>query len=199
MTELSEQFEQEGVFCGSAIDDKRFLPLDALEKLITKTNVEAELGVTNGAWANLTRRGNSSDLFNTVIDQAKKVFATLVLLEKAPAIHSLLDEGLTDKDLPLVRDTDYGHLKSRDHETQFPFGGWRHASLTSFLQKQWNFLAPVLDAKGELIKLDQTCALPFTKSGYIGHGAAGFVYWATLHKAHQQGFEVSDLTYKSNV
>jgi hypothetical protein len=199
MRDLSEQFEQEGGFSGSAIDGKRFLPLDALEQLITKKNVEAELGVTNGAWSKLTRSPKSSDLFDMVAKQAKKVFATLVIMDKTPAIYGLLEEGLTDEHLPLVRDTDYGHLKSRDQEAQFPFKGWRHASLTDFLKKQWHFLAPILDATGQLIKLDQECALPFTDSDYIGHGFAGYVHWATLHEAHQQGFEVSDLTFESNV
>jgi hypothetical protein len=195
---LSEQFEGKGGFCGSNIDGKRFLPLDALEKLITKKNVNAELGAPNGAWANLTRSGKSSDPLDTVTKQAKKVFATLARMDKAHAIYGLLGEGLTDGHLPLVLDTDYGHLKSRDHEAQFPFEGWRHASLTDFLERQWLFLAPVLDVTGKLIKVDQQCALPFKESDYIGHGAAGVVYWAKVHEAHQKGFEVSDITYDCN-
>ncbi len=192
---LSEQFE----LCRSPIDDKEFLPLDALETLVNKKTVKTELEFNEGVEASLTRRETSADLLNKVTKQAKRVFATLVLIDKAAAIYRLLEEGLTDEHLPLVCDSDYDHLSSHDHETKFPFAGLRHASLTNFLQKQWVFLAPVLNTTGQLIEVSRDCALPFTESDVIGHGAAGIVHWAKLHKAHQQGFEVSKLTYEFNV
>jgi len=69
--------------------------------------------------------------------------------------------------------------------------------VTEFIEhKQWLFLAPVLDTNGQLIKLDQECALPFTKSDVTGSGAAGVVHWAKLHTAHQRGFEAETVDLK---
>lgn len=172
------------------------MPLDALERLVNKKTVKTELGIKEGVIANWTKCGKSAELLNTVTKQAKRVFATLVLIDKADAIYGLLEEGLTDEHLPLVRDQDYPHLSSRDRETIFPFAGFRHASLMNFIHTQWLFLAPVLNTTGQLIKVNRECALPFTESDIIGNGAAGVVHWAKIHKAHQQRFEAEAVDLK---
>lgn len=196
---LSLQRLLEDGFLSSTIDDKTFVPLDFFERIINKQNVKAALGITDGAWAKARLR-KPSDLPDRVVKQAKRIFAALVLMDKVAAIKGLLDEGFTDEHLPLSRDPDHDTLLSRDRATTFSFVGWRRSSVADFvLHKQWLFLAPVLDTKGQLIEVDQECALPFTDSSVIGIGAAGVVYWAKLHKAHQRGFEVSALTCEFNL
>jgi hypothetical protein len=175
----------------SPIDGKKFVPLDILENIINKQTVKVALGITDGIWAKVRLR-KPSDLPDRVTKQAKRIFAALVLMEKIPAIQRLLDEGLTDEHLPLSRDPGHEALLSRDHVTEFPFERWTDTSVIDFLEnRQWLFLAPILDTNGHLIEVDQECALPFTESSVEGSGAAGVVHRAKIHWAHQRGFEVS--------
>jgi hypothetical protein len=193
---LCQQLEEDG-YLDCPIDDKQFVPLDFLDGIINKQNVKIELGITDGG---CTMARKQSDLPDRVTKQAKRIFAALVLMDKATAIEGLLDEGFTDEHLPLTRDPKYDALVSRDGETTFQFGGWSRPSRTDFIKhKQWFFLAPVLDTDGELIEVDQECALPFTESEVIGNGAAGVVHWAKLHEAHQRGFKVSALSSEFNL
>jgi hypothetical protein len=187
---IIEQLEDEG-FSVSPIDGKSFVPLDFLESVISKQNVKLALGTTDGIWTRVGLR-KPSDLPDRVTKEAKRIFAALVLMDKVEAIEGLLDEGLTDEHLPLSRDSGHEALLSRDRVTEFPFVRWRHASVIDFLRhKQWLFLAPVLKTNGQLIELDEECALPFTESSVEGHGVAGIVHRAKIHQAHQRGFEVS--------
>lgn len=66
--------------------------------------------------------------------------------------------------------------------------------------RQRRFLSPVLDTTGQLINVNQECALPLVTSEYMGgSGAAGIVLLARLHLAHQRGFEVSVLICNFNL
>jgi hypothetical protein len=178
----------------SAINDKKFVPLDVLESVITEHNIRVELESTAGWLHRLSNWVNPSDVPQRVVENAKKVFATLVLMGKAIAIYDLLEDGLTDDHLPLHRDTQYNHLLSCDSARKFAFVGWPEHLLDIFIEdKQPLFLAPVLPNDGQLIRLDQNCALPFINSDSRAVGAGGIVYWAKVHHKHQQGYEVSVL------
>jgi hypothetical protein len=164
-----------------------FLPLDILDKKITKENVHAEL-----PWKGRFLQRN---LTNKVIIQAKKVFVVLVFTGEPLAIGDLLKEGLTDEDLPLSRkpgENDNILVSCSGKKTFRSFEAWRKdAQVTNFLEKQWYVLAPVLDTTGNYFILDQKCALPFPKVEEVGGGHFSTVYKSALHPAHQQGFQVS--------
>jgi hypothetical protein len=196
MPSLSDQLEDDGLR-ESDIDGKQFVPLDYLERIINKENIKIELGITDGA---CTKARKSSDLPDRITKEAKRIFGALVLMGKGGAIEGLLEEGLTDDHLPLSRDPKYDAVLSRDGETSFQFGCLGRQTITEFIKrKQWVFLAPILDTNGELIEVDHECALPFTDSEVIGNGAAGVVHRAKIYKGHQRGFEVSALSYESNL
>lgn len=195
---LGRQFE-DGGYTTCPIDGKEFVPLDFLERIISKENVKGALGIKDGVCV-MAKLRKPPALPGQVAGQAKRIFAALVLMDKVAAIQGLLDEGLTDEHLPLTRDRKYDALLSHDSSKTFLFAGWSRQSVTEFIRyKQWLFLAPVLDTSGQLIKVDHECALPFTDSKVIGNGAAGIVHWAKLHQAHQRGFEVCDLICESNL
>ena len=195
---LTELFKNT-VFSGSSIDDKTFVPLDTLERIIIPSSVKDALAITDGVLTKVGLR-KPSDLPEMVTKQAKRIFAALVLMDKVDKIRGLVDEGLTDEHLPLSRDPHHDAVLSRDRATIFPFVGWNPPSVNEFLQhKQWLFLAPVLDTSGQLIEVNKECALPFTESEIKGSGAAGIVHRAKIHKAHQRGFEVSALSYELNL
>ncbi|KAI8711168.1 Protein kinase domain-containing protein [Fusarium sp. LHS14.1] len=159
----------------SDLDAKEFVTLDVLEKVITKPNVASELGRTNSLLARTLSNIARSDVSSRITAQARKIFAILVLLDRTAAIQGLLDEGLTDEHLPLSRSPDHEALVSWDG-VEFPFTGWKPASVNLFVKQQWPFLAPILDTTGQLINVNQESPLPFTKTDIIGSGAAGVVY-----------------------
>ena len=189
MLSLSDSLEEE--LRESDIDGKSFVPLDYLERIITKESIKIELGITDGA---CTKARKTSDLPDKITKEAKRVFGALTLMERADAIESLLDEGLTDEHLPLSRDPKCEAILSQDGETTFLFSGLGKRTITEFIKyKQWFFLAPILGTGGEFIEVDNECALPFTDSEVVGNGSAGVVRKAKIYEGHQRGFEVSTL------
>jgi hypothetical protein len=196
MPSLCDQLEDDGLR-PSGIDGKAFVPFDFLEEAINNKSVKDTLGMTGGT---CIKARKPSDLPDRITKDAKRIFAALVLMDKVDAIESLLGEGLTDEHLPLSRDPKYDAVLSRDGETTFQFEGLGRQTITEFIKrKQWLFLAPILETNGDLIEVDQECALPFTESEVIGNGQAGVVHRAKIYQAHQQGFEVSALSRESNL
>jgi hypothetical protein len=166
---------------------QQFLPLNDLDKNITRESVQAEL-----PWKERICQRN---LTNKVVGQAKKVFAILVLADNPLAIKELLKEGLTDENLPLSRkgyDSSNILVSVCGRKTFRSFDVPKNeAKVTNFLDKQWTVLAPVLDTTGKYFILDQKCALPFSKVEPVGGGHSSTVYQSTSHPAHQHGFKVS--------
>lgn len=176
---LSDQLET--VSCG--IEEMKFVPLDSLEMAVTASNVAAVLRITNTA------------VLKEVVENANKVFSALVLMDRPDDIEGLLEESLRNQHLPLSFDLDNDCLRSRDGSMHFPFQNWSKPAVLDFQgHKQWLFLAPVLDASGQLIKLDPQCPMPFTKSCIKGRGEASIVYWAQVHKAHQRDLDVRSVS-----
>lgn len=178
----------------SPFDDKKFVPLDVVEAAISLPSVAAEMGIPSGTFTQIIPSRRPSDLPGRVIAEAKKVFAILILTDKVAAIENLLNECLRDEHLPLSRTQDHEALVSCDGTSEFPFTGWRAASLDNFVEHaQWLFLAPVLDISGKVIKVHQLCPLPFISSSVMGNGAGGIVHRAEVHPAHQRGLKVGIL------
>jgi serine/threonine protein kinase len=170
----------------SPLGDQVFLPLSDLNDKITRDSIKAQLSYG----IRLFHRGLPDNVFL----HAKKVFAILVLIEEPCAIKDLIQEGLTDEDLPLSRkgDSDYNVLVSACGKIFKSFASWdKESRVRDFLDKQWLVQAPVLDTTGKHIVLDPKCALPFQESVAKARGGFGVVHQGTLHPAHQQGFKVS--------
>ncbi|KAF5543902.1 serine threonine kinase [Fusarium mexicanum] len=75
----------------------------------------------------------------------KKIFACLVLLGKVAAITQVLDEGLSDADLPFNLDPDRVKLVKRDRTFAEPvaaFQDWMEHESYMFYTYQWYMLAP---------------------------------------------------------
>ncbi|KAE9367916.1 kinase-like protein [Stipitochalara longipes BDJ] len=169
------------------LGSQQFLPLNVLDK-ITKESVQAELPLT----VRIRRRS----LPDKVVLGARKVFAILVLADNPLAITDLLKEGLTDEHLPLSRqggDSSNILVSVCKKKTFRSFDVPRNeAKVTTFLDKQWAVLAPVLDTTGKYFILDQKCALPFPAVEEVGGGHSSTVYKSTLHPAHHHGFKAGE-------
>jgi hypothetical protein len=176
----------------SPLNSHDFLPLSILDEKITRDRVEEVL--SSGALP------CTPSLPDKVCQQAKKVFAILVLIYFPEAITELFLEGLTDEHLPLCRapqgDNNYHnlyYLVSVRGKTFKAFATLRNpARVSDFLEKQWLVQAPMLDTSGKHIELDAKCALPFGKVDKKVATDFSTVWKGALHPAHQQGLKVSE-------
>src|SRR5579871_1983024 len=166
---------------------KMFLPLSDLNEKITRDSVKGQLPCLE----TFCHR----NLPNKILQQAKKVFAILVLMYEPHKIKGLLQDGLTDDQLPLqAKKINNNNVVESVHGKIFKsFNTWRNeARVEDFLEKQWLVQAPVFDPTGKHFVLDLKCALPFKCIDQKAEkGALSIVYKGTLHPAHQEGFKVS--------
>jgi hypothetical protein len=77
-------------------------------------------------------------LSSRVHAQAKKIFAVLILIENSQLITDVLQQGLTDDNLPFALEAKATASGTRPR-------GWPSKVFESFCEKQWSFLAPVFD------------------------------------------------------
>jgi serine/threonine protein kinase len=159
-------------------EEQQFLPLDIMDKVITEENVRHEISGKFGAL--LDRK-----LPSKTVKHAKKVFAILVEIGEPRAMKDLFSDGLTDEHLPLSRVGESNKLRSKQGK-EFPsFVKWKtEQRVADFIEKQWIFLAPVLDTSGHHIELESKHPLPFVKMDVIGYTKTSSVYESELHQAH---------------
>jgi hypothetical protein len=179
-----------------------FIPNNELERMITQENIKTEL-------QRILVYENPRDCEKTassIVHQARKIFATLVLLGRPAFIQPLLDEGLTDEHLPLSRieTTDNVHGSLRFNYSLRTCSGrpvkalriWESHAIEEFLRVQWMFLAPVFDF-GEEIKhydLPDNCVLPFIEDEERTNAKSGGyseVWGVRIHPAHQNLYRIT--------
>jgi len=136
---------------------------------------------------------HSSELDDAIL-RARKVIAILVCIEKLDAVPELLNDGITDQDLPLVRKEprEECHFTCHCGKKQFlSFETWSHQALDRFQQSQRLALAPDVEISFDTtepvldIPLHPGCGLPFSceqVSGGIQNGYSD-VYKASLQHA----------------
>ncbi|KAK0612099.1 hypothetical protein B0T14DRAFT_439006 [Immersiella caudata] len=196
---------------GDTTKDKGFFPLDQLPLLLTEQSVSEELErhlhdiCGPDEISKYVRTICSEKRVDSFEDGVKpktktyrKIFATLVLIEKTPAIRKFIREDLNDCDLPLIRSpTGIGMRRSRipDRELKCFQSGWSALQIRNFEDWQWTTLAPFF-AKGEQRKdvhhypLQQRVILPFifdqerdaVERDLFGGG--GRVFKAIIHPDH---------------
>jgi len=135
-------------------------------------------------------RGSNSEFDNAIL-RARKVIAILVFSETHEKIQELLNDGITDQDLPLRRGPGPGcPFISQCGTRQFPaFQAWTEPAVDRFHQWQYRVLVPDVEIPlGTVdnvpnILLHPGCGLPFsceqisdgTQSGYSDVFKAGLL------------------------
>ncbi|EXF86394.1 serine/threonine protein kinase [Colletotrichum fioriniae PJ7] len=171
----------------SSVVSQQFLPVSSLNHLITKETVQNELPKS------LMTRLFSDSLPSKISMNARRLFAILVMIGEPQAIRKLVDDGLTDDDLPLARPTHDKHsgtLESKRRLEVRSFKDWKNeAKVDMFLEKQWLFFAPKLDVTGSptVFQVDSKCPLPFLRATELRGEHTNVVYKSELHAAHQTG------------
>lgn len=175
---------------GHATDDiPTFLPSDMLEKIVTKTSVEAELracgmrgestiarlvsNILNIESIHSKNDKNAFSEFKLTKTTRKKLFAILVLTGHVLSILDLVDEKIFDLHLPFMKIN--GKLALQGHSEHqgakiASFSRWDSRGHDLFYIYQWQMLAPwfVLSSKEQpkVLKysLHAKIPLPFIKN-----------------------------------
>ncbi|KAI9820179.1 MAG: hypothetical protein M1827_005801 [Pycnora praestabilis] len=131
------------------------------------------------------RNRKLTDLANNVSEKASKLFAALAHSGTLFHLESLINEGLTDEDLP-VKLSNNVLTCSNNSSKSFPTGDWEEWDLNSFLNSQWCFLAPIFNSRNQELKLEYGHVLPFIDRVALGEGSYSDVYKVQIHEAHQK-------------
>ncbi|KAI1102455.1 HET-domain-containing protein [Jackrogersella minutella] len=184
MEDMEQHIYQESIQCIESLGDHKFLPKDQIECLATKDNIKKVLMESDIL-------SPSEELLDFIVSKAKKVFLTLVYINKVDAIQYLQQDGLCDEHLPLViRDKIIKSLYNNTHDSApsrwRTFEGWKPPTLEYFCSEQWRFLAPVFKAGIlEHHRFEEKHPLPFVKKmKTAGRGRFGEVYQVKIHNAH---------------
>lgn len=199
--------------------DKGFFPLDLLPVLITEGTVAQELSRYLGdthepeviakyaekICSERIARVNSSRLEDGQKKRVvtyRKIFATLVLIEKTSAMLKFLREGVNDSDLPLVRahtgSYDLRRSRAPEQELKCFQSGWTPFQIRNFEDWQWTTLAPFFSQSKERKQvrhypLQDRVILPFLCEGKRDDnspiaeellGGGGRVFKAVIHPDH---------------
>jgi serine/threonine protein kinase len=140
------------------------------------------------------------DIAKQTCQQARQLYATLAYIKKGADIRGLLDEGICDDDMPLVRkphgDRQYA-LHRRDGNSFKAIDAletWDDNHLERFDRVQWWMTAPVFKLGGHY-ELDDKAMLPFIPFSptdpvpEIKQGGYSEVYPVRVHPSHHKFWE----------
>jgi hypothetical protein len=174
--------------------NSRFLPVDALNSIITEKSVREHL-LAGGFNPPDTR--SITDMVCPPSEKSRpgmrRIFAILSLIERADLIRTFIKEDLNDDTLPLRlhRKTFKLYPNSMPDRELRAFSSWTHFLIESFDHYQWFLLAPTFswpgDADIRLTILPDQTILPFTNvEESRDRGGYGSVARATIHPRHIQ-------------
>ena len=187
-----------------------FLPINALNELVTYNSVAAELRrIDPKASDTQVSRHTSS-----ICSSAMKLFTVLLCGTKSSYITKFLDDGITDRDLPFVRsyttngsNSDVQNLPfvlcKSDHDRCLKYNHskcgikamafWSQRDIRELCRDQWFVQAPVFEQKSTIGQvphhdLDDNTVLPFIEdyeTQKTSQGGYSHVWGVRIHSAHQ--------------
>lgn len=216
LTECSESLGDElrDAYCDTESKQRsEFLPIDALDKIVTEDRVREEIGKFSEIPSDgLDRHVQHVLGASTVPGQTtsrKKIFAILALIDKLEAIWDFVSEGIYDVHLPFEKEkaqSPDGSRKGRlelsrksdtSGSTRVPiraFHGWSGAEVTSFERTQWDVHVPIFflntkkDPRVRHYPLQESIVLPFVEDDEVKQGGkmGGFadVWRVKFHPSH---------------
>jgi hypothetical protein len=167
-----------------------FVPRNVQEELITISHVAKDIQADNPGMA----EEGAAELAKKVCTSARQLYATLAYIKKGPQICALLEEGISDEDLPFVRKPN-SHRKFalylRTGETIKTLEAWADKYLEKFDRVQWWMTAPIFEDKG-YYDLDDKTILPFVpfdpgrEIPEKKQGGYSEVFPVRIHPAHHE-------------
>lgn len=215
-TESTGSLEDElrEAYCDTASKQRsEFLPIDALDGIITEDRVDDIIGKSPKGLSVESGRSVQQILCASMIPgqttSRKKIFAILALIDKLEAIWDFVAEDIYDIHLPFEKQkaqTVDGSKKGRLELTRrsdtcasarIPVKashGWTGAAVTSFERTQWDVHVPIFflntqeDPKVRHYRLQDSVILPFIEDDEVKHGGkvGGFadVWRVKFHPSH---------------
>ncbi|PVH79934.1 kinase-like protein [Cadophora sp. DSE1049] len=166
-----------------------FVPRSVIEELVTVSAVTRDIqaGFPDVDGAEAVR------VAENVCGRCRQLYATLACVKKAIDMVLLLEEGITDEDLPFMRKpnnkTKFALLR-RNGQPIMAMNPWKDKYLEKFDRIQWWMLAPVFRFNEEIHILDDKTIMPFVPFEPHGNDAAqdqgGYsdVFAVRIHPAH---------------
>jgi hypothetical protein len=186
-------------------------PLEDLKDDVTKARKESHWGrfVPENKIKDIFKRSRIASISSVQLGKSfsssLKVIAILLCIDKVKALETWLSDGPTDNDLPLRYDDEkkvFKTISETSTRTFKPFSPWSN-HCTEFCDRQWQFLAPVLDERDLTITMiHEKCPLPIMwpekKDGESSgistaydQGAFSFVDQVKVHYKHLKPCVVS--------
>ncbi len=167
-----------------------FVPNCVQESLITVDTVAREIQAGKRHFG----QPEAEQLAEETCHSARHLFAILAYMKRAPEICTLLEEGVSDEDLPLMRrheDQQRFALKLRTGNPIKTMEYWSDEDLENFDRFQWWMTAPVFVDKRHYDLYDNTI-LPFIpfrsdiETKEPKQGGYSEVYPVRVHPSHHQ-------------
>ena len=168
-----------------------FIPINALQDLVVIDTVISNIKTGDAQVC----EDRLSEHAHKVCQHAPKLFAALAYVKKGPSICSLLDEGITDDDLPLVRKKNDGGAFTLLRQSGIAiqsFEEWGPEDRENFDRVQRWMTAPIFKPL-QHYELDGKTILPFVSFEGMEdtekkskQGGYGEVYPVQLHPAHHK-------------
>jgi hypothetical protein len=203
------------VLQNDTMNDRLFVPREALNQVITQATVAKELSRKVYLPAKISHRARlsttplrikSSDYSTVDRTQAgnatiqtsfQQIFAVLLLIDRATKIWAFLREGVCDADLPLIMKPQQRRLKIapallRTNNPKAPLSCLKKRSdISSFVDQQWAVLVPVFVQSSTRSISHYTVvnkqSLPFIDWKFSGRGGRfGEIYEAKIHHSHHK-------------
>ncbi|KIN06737.1 hypothetical protein OIDMADRAFT_113810, partial [Oidiodendron maius Zn] len=184
---LKERLENARVEC-ALLPHSFIVPRDVQEDLITESRIT---NVIRAHSSNISE-DRAKAYAKKTYQYAPHLFATLAFIKRGADICALLDEGITDETLPLVRkQDDRSALYRKDGTPIKAMKTWQWKHLEKFDRVQWWIISHVFNY-GEHYRLDEKTILPFiplgANEGTLVKKQGGYseLYPVRIHSAHHK-------------
>ncbi|KAI0126787.1 hypothetical protein BJ170DRAFT_596356 [Xylariales sp. AK1849] len=182
-----------------------FIPRDRLAVIMNKIAVRLNLSQCFSSSHTDAELEAYTDFICRKEASLRRLFAILILIDRADQISKFIQENISDDDLPLMSVTGtkpgFRELRRRKAEAEelMCFRRWKQHEIESFSRWQWAMSAPFFskgkNAQAKFYPLWDEVILPFTEnsrretkhslhSGEIHQGGYGTVFRVKIHPEH---------------
>lgn len=188
--QLVKRLEDAEIYCpdGSL---NAIIPLCAQKEMITVKAIIDIIFLNDAA----RRTRVAVECAERIKQDAKQLFAILLLIKKEKDIQSFLDEHICDKDLPFQwrkrEDGQYDLYRKSNGGTIKTFRKWESRDISTFAKKQYLIVSPFFNPMDHH-DLDDSTVLPFVCEDNRKEGGNSTVFRVKLHTSHHSFWQATE-------